>query len=220
MAKQNICPSPVPGEGRVKPKSSVKSPGNQKPITFIISATDGPMAPVYESAPRRQGESRGNDADRIAGPPGFTIPRGLHLFYGNKRTYPPELQAQVAAAAEGGEIRRKKLGDKERPLLVSVRSGARDSMPGMMDTILNWAERRDGEILARQTNNPNSPGFLSAFPADVWRRGDGRAKTTGRRSRTVRKRDRHLKDQRYRPRLPDMKLTVADLKELVKRFRP
>src|SRR2546423_5896545 len=72
-------------------------------------------------------------------PPGFTITTEVcTYFYENKRTYPPQLKAQVAAALERVEKSvGKKLGDKQRPLLVSVRSGARDSMPGMRETLLN-----------------------------------------------------------------------------------
>src|SRR5207247_4510303 len=72
-------------------------------------------------------------------PPGFTINTELcSYFYDHNRTYPRELEAQVAAAlAKVEKSVGKKFGDKEQPLLVSVRSGARDSMPGMMDTILN-----------------------------------------------------------------------------------
>src|SRR5438270_3984768 len=70
-------------------------------------------------------------------PPGFTITTELcTYFYQNNRKYPPELQAEVASALSKVEKSvGKKLGDRTRPLLVSVRSGARDSMPGMMDTI-------------------------------------------------------------------------------------
>src|SRR2546430_16874277 len=69
-------------------------------------------------------------------PPGFTITTEVcTYFYAHKRTYPRELEAEVAAAlAKVENSVGKKFGDKERPLLVSVRSGARDSMPGMMDT--------------------------------------------------------------------------------------
>jgi pyruvate,orthophosphate dikinase len=72
-------------------------------------------------------------------PPGFTITTELcTAFYDNGREYPPELAAEVRAAlarvesAVGLEF-----GNKHKPLLVSVRSGARVSMPGMMDTVLN-----------------------------------------------------------------------------------
>ena len=72
-------------------------------------------------------------------PPGFTITTEVcTYFYAHGQTYPPELTpAADAALARLGEIAGAKLGDSERPLLVSVRSGARASMPGMMDTVLN-----------------------------------------------------------------------------------
>ena len=72
-------------------------------------------------------------------PPGFTITTEVcTYFYENKRSYPPELEAQVSVALRKIEKSvGKQLGDSDTPLLVSVRSGARDSMPGMMDTILN-----------------------------------------------------------------------------------
>ncbi len=72
-------------------------------------------------------------------PPGFTITTEVcTYFYDNGKAYPKDLQAQVdAALAEVGRITGKKFGDGENPLLVSVRSGARASMPGMMDTVLN-----------------------------------------------------------------------------------
>src|SRR3954451_12172168 len=73
-------------------------------------------------------------------PPGFTITTGVcTYFYENKRSYPRELQPQIQAGIGNMEkIMGTKFGDKNgMPLLVAVRSGARDSMPGMMDTILN-----------------------------------------------------------------------------------
>ena len=72
-------------------------------------------------------------------PPGFTITTEVcSYFYDNGKTYPKDLKAQVdAALAEVGRITGKKFGDGENPLLVSVRSGGRASMPGMMDTVLN-----------------------------------------------------------------------------------
>lgn len=72
-------------------------------------------------------------------PPGFTVTTGVcTYYYANGRQYPSELAAQVAAAlAEVERIVGAKFGDLSNPLLVSVRSGARASMPGMMDTVLN-----------------------------------------------------------------------------------
>jgi pyruvate,orthophosphate dikinase len=72
-------------------------------------------------------------------PPGFTITTAVcSHYYENGKTYPKNLEQQVAAAlAEVGRITGKTFGDSGNPLLVSVRSGARASMPGMMDTVLN-----------------------------------------------------------------------------------
>src|ERR1700756_3582670 len=66
-------------------------------------------------------------------PPGFTITTEVcSYFYANKKQYPPELADQVATAlAKVEKSVAKKFGDRANPLLVSVRSGARDSMPGM-----------------------------------------------------------------------------------------
>ena len=72
-------------------------------------------------------------------PPGFTITTEVcTFFYANGKTYPPDLKAQVdAAVAEVGRETGRAFGDPANPLLLSVRSGARASMPGMMDTVLN-----------------------------------------------------------------------------------
>ena len=72
-------------------------------------------------------------------PPGFTITTEVCTnFYDNARTYPAELKAAVQAALQQIEVETgRKFGDPKAPLLVSVRSGARVSMPGMMDTVLN-----------------------------------------------------------------------------------
>jgi len=73
-------------------------------------------------------------------PPGFTITTEVcAYYYANKRTYPKDLQSQIEVGIANMEkIMGTKFGDKSAvPLLLAVRSGARDSMPGMMDTILN-----------------------------------------------------------------------------------
>ncbi|MDE2065572.1 MAG: pyruvate, phosphate dikinase, partial [Bradyrhizobium sp.] len=72
-------------------------------------------------------------------PPGFTIPTSVcTYFYAHEKTYPKELKAQVGKALDYvGKLTGKAFGDSKNPLLVSVRSGARASMPGMMDTVLN-----------------------------------------------------------------------------------
>src|SRR5208282_4798010 len=72
-------------------------------------------------------------------PPGFTISTEVcTYFYQNGKTYPKDLKPQVEAAlAEVGRVTGKTFRDGKDPLLVSVRSGARASMPGMLDTVLN-----------------------------------------------------------------------------------
>ncbi len=72
-------------------------------------------------------------------PPGFTITTEVcNYFLAHDGSYPEELDGQVdAALAKVAEIMGSRFGDSENPLLVSVRSGARDSMPGMMETVLN-----------------------------------------------------------------------------------
>jgi len=72
-------------------------------------------------------------------PPGFTIPTSVcSYFYAHDKSYPKELKAQLEKALDHvGKLTGKVFGDSNNPLLVSVRSGARASMPGMMDTVLN-----------------------------------------------------------------------------------
>ena len=99
-------------------------------------------------------------------PPGFTLTTEVcTYYYANQRQYPKVLQPQIetgVAFMEG--LLGKKLGDMERPLLVSVRSGARDSMPGMMDTILNLGLNDQTVLaLAKVSNNER-------FAWDCYRR--------------------------------------------------
>jgi len=72
-------------------------------------------------------------------PPGFTIPTSVcTYFYAHDKSYPAALKAQVEKALDYvGRLTGKAFGDSKNPLLVSVRSGGRASMPGMMDTVLN-----------------------------------------------------------------------------------
>jgi len=100
-------------------------------------------------------------------PPGFTISTEVcTYYYDNHKNYPPNLfESSIPEALEKIEdALGKKFGDPENPLLVSVRSGARASMPGMMDTILNLGLNSatvDG--LARKSGNPR-------FAWDCYRR--------------------------------------------------
>ena len=99
-------------------------------------------------------------------PQGFTITtEACTQYYTDDRQINAEIQADIFAHVKGlEEITGKKLGDVENPLLVSVRSGARQSMPGMMDTILNLGlNDASVEGLAKKTGNPR-------FAYDSYRR--------------------------------------------------
>src|SRR4029079_19514534 len=156
-------------------------------------------------------------------PPGFTITTEVcTYYYANKRTYPPVLRGQMDAGVASIEQQTgKTFGDLKNPLLVSVRSGARDSMPGMMDTILNLGlndETVDG--LAKKTGNPR-------FAWDCYRRfvqmyGDvvlGVQKHENEDHEPFETVIHTLKHERYRQDIEDTKLSTDDLKELVKRFK-
>jgi pyruvate, orthophosphate dikinase len=89
-------------------------------------------------------------------PPGFTITTEVCThFYANRKSYPSDLESQVNAALERlGKVVGKRFGDPQNPLLVSVRSGARASMPGMMDTVLNLGlNDATVEALAQQSGD-------------------------------------------------------------------
>ena len=111
-------------------------------------------------------EMAGHKKLRLPVPPGFTITTEVcTLYYKNRRNYPKELKGQVNAAMAGVEkIMGKKFGDPDDPLLMSIRSGARSSMPGMMETILNAGlTTKTIPGLIRKTNNPR-------FVYDAYRR--------------------------------------------------
>src|SRR5271168_1958959 len=99
-------------------------------------------------------------------PPGFTITTEVcTYFYAHEKTYPSELRADVEAAlAHVGTLTGRRFGDVQNPLLVSVRSGARASMPGMMDTVLNLGLNDEAvETLAKTSGDPR-------FAYDSYRR--------------------------------------------------
>ncbi len=99
-------------------------------------------------------------------PPGFTVTTEVCThYYANDRTYPEALDGQIRAALGGmAEIMGSTFGDEENPLLVSVRSGARTSMPGMMETVLNVGlTSKTIAALIRKTDN-------ARFVYDAYRR--------------------------------------------------
>ena len=157
-------------------------------------------------------------------PPGFTISTEVcGYFYDNKRTYPKELQAQMEAGVRNMEkIMGTKFGDaKGLPLLVAVRSGARDSMPGMMDTILNLGLNDETVVsLAKATKNER-------FAWDCYRRfvqmyGDvvlGVQKREGEDHDPFESAIHDYKHAQYHKDIIDSELTADDQKELVKNFK-
>jgi pyruvate,orthophosphate dikinase len=153
-------PAPVAMARKPLPKSAAK------PVTKPVAkqATKAVAKPAVTAAPKSdkwvftfgdgKAEGKAGLRDLLGGkganlaemanlglpvPPGFTIPTSVcTYFYAHDKTYPKELKAQVEKALDHvGKITGKVFGDGKNPLLVSVRSGGRASMPGMMDTVLN-----------------------------------------------------------------------------------
>jgi len=156
-------------------------------------------------------------------PPGFTITTDVcTYYYANKRTYPAALDGQVRAGVAAIERQTGKVfGDLTNPLLVSVRSGARDSMPGMMDTILNLGlNDQTVDALAAKTGN-------ARFAWDCYRRfvqmyGDvvlGVQKRPDEDHEPFETVIHTLKHERYHQDIEDTRLTADDLRELVARFK-
>jgi pyruvate,orthophosphate dikinase len=156
-------------------------------------------------------------------PPGFTITTEVcTYYYDHKRAYPSTLRGQMQAGIAAIEQQTgKTFGDLENPLLVSVRSGARDSMPGMMDTILNLGlNDQTVQALATKTDNPR-------FAWDCYRRfvqmyGDvvlGVQKGPDEDHEPFETVIEQLKHERHHEGIEDTKLSVEDLKELVVRFK-
>ncbi len=112
-------------------------------------------------------EMAGHKNLRLPVPPGFTLSTDVcTYYYANKRSYPKELKEQVNKALEKVEVLMgRKFGDPNNPLLVSVRSGARKSMPGMMETVLNvgLTEKTIPGLIKQSGNNPR-------FVYDAYRR--------------------------------------------------
>jgi len=159
-------------------------------------------------------------------PPGFTITTEVCThFYANDNNYPDVLEAQVRRSVALTEKQLgKKLGDLKKPLLLSVRSGARDSMPGMMDTILNLGLNDDTvEALAASSGN-------SRFAWDCYRRfiqmyGDvvmGVQKLDGEEHDPFESVIDGLKEELFpkeKGEIDDNRLNVTQMKELVSRFK-
>ena len=158
-------------------------------------------------------------------PPGFTITTEVcTYYYANKRTYPKELQKQVAAGVANMEkILGKKFGDLKRPLLVAVRSGARDSMPGMMDTILNLG-LNDQTVLALAKASGNERFAWDCYRRFIQMYGDvvmGVQKAPGEDHEPFETVIEGLKEELFpsKEHVEDTAIDAAGLKILVQRFK-
>jgi pyruvate, orthophosphate dikinase len=157
-------------------------------------------------------------------PPGFTITTEVcTYYYDHKKTYPKELQGLIKAGiAQIEKIMGTKFGDKKNmPLLVSVRSGARESMPGMMDTILNLG-LNDDTVLALVAATKNERFAWDCYRRFIQMYGDvvmGVQKRPNEDHEPFEVVIHSLKHERYHTEIDDPKLTTDDLKELVVRFK-
>lgn len=171
-------------------------------------------------------EMAGHPKLKLPVPPGFTITTEVcTYFYANGRKYPAALKKQIDTAIKGVEqIMGKKFNDVKNPLLLSVRSGARRSMPGMMDTVLNIG-----------LTEATLPGLIAKtgderFAYDAYRRlimmyGDVVMEKASGLEPAEGKGIRKLMDEKLeavkhkKGYTQDTELTVADLKQLAKDFK-
>jgi pyruvate,orthophosphate dikinase len=144
------APAKPPAKAVAKaPKSVVSKPAKTKVVAATMQAgkwvyTFGDGKAEGKAGLRDLLGGKGANLAEMANlglpvPPGFTLPTAVcTYFYEHDKTYPKDLKTQVEKALDHvGKITGKVFGDTSNPLLVSVRSGARASMPGMMDTVLN-----------------------------------------------------------------------------------
>ena len=171
-------------------------------------------------------EMAGHPNLRLPVPPGFTVTTDVcTYYYGNKKTYPKILNQQVQEALEKMEkLTGKKFGDVKNPLLVSVRSGARRSMPGMMETVLNVGLNENTiKGIIEQSGDArfayDAYRRLIMMYADVVMEKAGAVEPKG--GKGIRKvldekleKVKHTKGYKF-----DTDLTVDELKKLVKDFK-
>jgi pyruvate,orthophosphate dikinase len=158
-------------------------------------------------------------------PPGFTITTEVcTYYYAHHKSYPKEMWPQVKAGITNTEkILGKRFGDVEKPLLVAVRSGARDSMPGMMDTILNLG-LNDQTVVALEKASGNARFAWDCYRRFIQMYGDvvmGVQKAAHEDHEPFEtiieslKQDLFPKEQH----VEDTRIDAAGLQELVKRFK-
>src|SRR5271168_2895841 len=216
-----------PSRARAKAGSSRKKRAPAKALKYVYSWGAGKADGNGSMKPLLGGKGANlAEMSRIGlpVPAGFTITTEVcTYYYAHKRTYPAALHAQIADGVAKIEANMGyKFGDATGfPLLVAVRSGARDSMPGMMDTILNLGLNDQTVIsLASATKNER-------FAWDCYRRfiqmyGDvvmGVQKREGEDHEPIETLIHDFKHERYHSGIEDSKLSAAAQQELVKRFK-
>lgn len=227
MAKKSSAKKPAKKAAAKKPAAKKAAPKSGKSPKYVYTWGAG-KADGDGSMKALLGGKGANLAEMtrigLPVPPGFTVTTEVcTYYYANKRTYPASLQAQMEAGVANMEkIMGTKFGATEgMPLLVAVRSGARDSMPGMMDTILNLGLNDQTVVaLEKATNNPR-------FAWDCYRRfiqmyGDvvlGVQKRPDEDHEPFETVIHGFKHEKYHADIEDSKLTADDQQELVKRFK-
>ena len=169
MKSGRTKPRPKASAARAKKTIPAKAAAKSRAHKWVYTFGDG--AAEGRSSMRNLLGGKGANLAEMANlglpvPPGFTITTEVcTYFYANKQSYPGELEAQVGKAlAHVARITGKTFGDAADPLLVSVRSGARASMPGMMDTVLNLGLNDvTAAALAKSSGDPR-------FAYDSYRR--------------------------------------------------
>jgi pyruvate, orthophosphate dikinase len=203
-------------------KTSRKKPGKQTFVYFFGAGKDEGTGAMKELL----GGKGANLAEmvnlKIPVPAGFTITTELcTYYYQHGRKYPPELKKDVESAMKRVEqIMGMKFGDPVNPLLVSVRSGARSSMPGMMETVLNVGLNdvtREG--LIKKTNNPRfvydaQRRLIQMYSDVVMEKAAGIEPEEGKGIRQQLEKELH-KMKENRGVKQDTDLTADDLKELI-----
>ena len=172
-------------------------------------------------------EMAGNKDLKLPVPPGFTLSTDVCVYYySNKRSYPKELKEQVSKALASVEkLMGREFGNSNNPLLVSVRSGARKSMPGMMETVLNvgLTEKTIPGLIKQAGGNER-------FVYDAYRRlimmysdvvMEKAAGIEPKEDMGIRKQLERIMDEvkHKRGSKADTDLTAEDLKDICKRFK-
>ena len=171
-------------------------------------------------------EMAGHKNLKLPVPPGFTVTTEVcTYYYDHQKTYPQNLEKDIKKAlSEVEQLMGKKFGDVKDPLLMSVRSGARKSMPGMMDTVLNIG-LNDETVLGLIENSGDARFAYDAYRRLVMMYSDVVIEKAGGMEPAKGKGIRKLMDERLeevkkeRGVSLDTELSAEDLKKLVKEFK-